>query len=210
MLSCLRESGRVRLAQVMTPSGVFRYKEWKAPLADESRDTLIFTRPDVSRFRGGAGQAAGMLERQAFYRRVREKLDEDSSAAYVLLRCDIDRFKLYNDVFGTDAGDRLLSAIGAQISRTTPVGCLSGHIDADHFAVLLEDDPVDVRNWGDALEKWLRVPIQLPDLLQHRRLPYNGAGAGRSAHVRQGDAGPESVKKPLQQKSSHLPRGHAH
>ncbi len=157
MLSCLRESGRYAFAhRVMTPSGVFRYKEWKALWLDESHDTLIFTRRDVSAlYEAELDKLTGMLERQAFYRRVREKLDEDSSAAYVLLRCDIDRFKLYNDVFGTDAGDRLLSAIGAQISRTTPVGCLSGHIDADHFAVLLEDDPVDVRNWGDALEKWL-------------------------------------------------------
>ncbi|MFR1639555.1 MAG: diguanylate cyclase domain-containing protein [Eggerthellaceae bacterium] len=43
--------------------------------------------------------------------RVRALIDAHPDEAYVLVYGDIDRFKAYNDLFGTSAGDSLLADI---------------------------------------------------------------------------------------------------
>ncbi|MCQ5105842.1 diguanylate cyclase domain-containing protein, partial [Eggerthella lenta] len=62
--------------------------------------------------------------------RVRALIDAHPDEAYVLVYGDIDRFKAYNDLFGTSAGDSLLADIGAQPSRRR----IARQIAADHLA----------------------------------------------------------------------------
>lgn len=46
---------------------------------------------------------------------------------------DIDRFKVYNDLFGIESGDRLLSDIGEMVRRKLPPYALAARLRADHF-----------------------------------------------------------------------------
>ena len=49
-------------------------------------------------------QLTGLYSREFFYRKVREALDENPDREYIIVCSNIENFKLYNDVFGTDAG----------------------------------------------------------------------------------------------------------
>ena len=49
----------------------------------------------------------GIWNKEQFYRQIRHTLDANPDEKYSLIRFDLDRFKVYNDFFGAEAGDRL-------------------------------------------------------------------------------------------------------
>lgn len=89
---------------------------------------------------------SGLLGRQAFYRRVRELLDLDTDERYAIVRFDINRFKVYNDVRGTEAGDQLLRDIAEQLKLHAGPAELIARLESDHFALFTVDSQ-------DAIEK---------------------------------------------------------
>ena len=80
----------------------------------------------------------GLYSKEYFYRRVRERLDENPGQAYTIVCSNIENFKLYNDTFGRDAGDRLLKEV-ADIARDM-VGSTGfcGRFGSDRFLYLQE------------------------------------------------------------------------
>ena len=50
----------------------------------------------------------GLFSREFFYKKVRERLREDPEGEYSIVCSNIVNFKLYNDSFGVEEGDRLL------------------------------------------------------------------------------------------------------
>ncbi|MDO5115844.1 MAG: EAL domain-containing protein [Synergistaceae bacterium] len=81
-------------------------------------------------------EATGLYNKRAFLRKVEECVAGNPPNSYVLMRWDIDRFRVYNDVFGVEAGDRLLREIGAYTLKfaTQGPGQAFAHLEADHFA----------------------------------------------------------------------------
>lgn len=82
----------------------------------------------------------GLLNKDTFYKNVHEILTAYPEKAYTILCFDIERFKVINDLFGAEAGDRLLQYIGDELNAwsTEKNGC-AGRIVADVFAILLPD-----------------------------------------------------------------------
>ncbi|RDB64522.1 PAS domain S-box protein [Gordonibacter sp. 28C] len=76
---------------------------------------------------------SGLLSRNGFNERVRSLLDDHPGEQYMLVYGDIDRFKVYNDLFGTLTGDRLLADIGTMIRDVMPAGSVAARLRADHF-----------------------------------------------------------------------------
>ena len=60
-------------------------------------------------------ELTGVLNRQAFYRHVRDYLDRHPAQALEIIRFDLDNFSTINDLMGVKAGDRLLREIGQGI-----------------------------------------------------------------------------------------------
>lgn len=50
----------------------------------------------------------GLYSREFFYQTVQKRLDSHPEEEYTIVCSNIENFKLYNDTFGTKAGDRLL------------------------------------------------------------------------------------------------------
>lgn len=81
----------------------------------------------------------GLLNSRAFHEHAERALSDAqrSKQAVTLAYLDLDRFKQVNDRFGHEAGDRLLSAIGALLKAQLG-GCgLVARVGGDEFAVLL-------------------------------------------------------------------------
>ncbi|MDO4563011.1 MAG: EAL domain-containing protein [Clostridia bacterium] len=86
-------------------------------------------------------EKTGIYTKQAFCRKTGELLRESMNKKYVICRWDIDRFKVYNDMFGTEAGDKLLADIGWAFRSNIGGGILvCGHLEADHFVACFEYD----------------------------------------------------------------------
>ena len=100
-------------------------------------------------------ELTGLLSKQAFYRRVREQLNSDPQTAYMLIRFDVNRFKVYNDVRGTLAGDQLLRDIAIQLRQNDLSTALCARLESDHFVMLTPDAPAVVEQLEKQLASWL-------------------------------------------------------
>ncbi|MGN0715302.1 MAG: EAL domain-containing protein [Anaerovoracaceae bacterium] len=58
----------------------------------------------------------GLYSKEFFCQKVRERLQEDPEQDYCIVCSNIENFKLFNDIFGTKEGDRLLKEV-ADIAR---------------------------------------------------------------------------------------------
>lgn len=97
---------------------------------------------------------SGLLGRSGFNKAVRSALDDHPDVAYLLIYGDIDRFKVYNDLFGTKAGDRLLAAIGGMIQKAMPCDAVAGRLRADHFVCLYPRASFDADRVLATLDNW--------------------------------------------------------
>ena len=85
-------------------------------------------------------EKTGIYNRRAFCEHVRMLFRENSDKKYVIFQMDVDRFKVFNDLFGVAAGDRCLAAVGASFSKWDGVIDVYGHWDADDFVCCMEYD----------------------------------------------------------------------
>ncbi len=97
---------------------------------------------------------SGLLGRSGFDKRVRMIIDGHPNESYLLVYGDIDRFKVYNDLFGAPAGDRLLADIGAMIRDLMPAGAAAARLRADHFVCCCSRSSFDPDRMLAALDAW--------------------------------------------------------
>ena len=71
---------------------------------------------------GGSGAADGMVPQKQ----------------YIICHFDIDRFKVFNELYGFSGGDKLLNIIGTEIKKRLKPGECAGRIRADHFIMCVE------------------------------------------------------------------------
>ncbi|MBP5232111.1 MAG: bifunctional diguanylate cyclase/phosphodiesterase, partial [Planctomycetes bacterium] len=79
----------------------------------------------------------GIYNRLAFCERTAKMLRESPDERFVLIRCNVERFKLINDLHGRAVGDRVLRRL-ADTLRSIAGGIWTfGRLEADHFALCL-------------------------------------------------------------------------
>lgn len=83
-------------------------------------------------------ELTGIYNKQAFYVKTQEMLQENPLRKFDLLRVNIERFKVLNDLFGEATGDKLLRYIGHFLKEINLPLCVSGRLYADNFAVCYE------------------------------------------------------------------------
>lgn len=133
------------------------HRQWRFSYLDETHSILLITRTDVTdMFSAETDPLTGLHNRQAFYRHVRRVLDEDPQGDYAIVRYDLDRFKAYNDAFGTKAGDRLLVDMGrALCENSVQEGAFWARLDADHFVAIGPADSAHIDLWNARQAQWL-------------------------------------------------------
>ena len=80
----------------------------------------------------------GLYNKEAFYHKVRELLDENPDTEYTVLCSNLENFKLYNDVFGWKAGDELLIQVANTLRERVGEYGICCRYSADRFLFLLE------------------------------------------------------------------------
>ena len=83
----------------------------------------------------------GLYTREVFFQKASEMIAAHDIGYYTLTAFDIEGFKVINDRYGTEAGDRLLRSVGA-ISKEYfgSLGGISCRLSADNFAALYPDN----------------------------------------------------------------------
>ncbi|MDO4552776.1 MAG: diguanylate cyclase, partial [Bacillota bacterium] len=104
----------------------------------------------------------GLLNRQGFYRRVRERLGREPDTPFCILRFDFDNFKVFNDAMGVAAGDRLLQALALALREYCGPESVYARLEADHFVRLLPVSQSSPEQFFDWISNWMDT--HLPDM----------------------------------------------
>jgi len=128
----------------------------------------------------------GLPNRLLFADRLEQavKRSERSRTSMALMLVDIDDFKLVNDSFGHDAGDKLIKAVGDLISKSLRRADTIARLGGDEFAVIIEgiDGPDDAISIADNLTTILEHNVRLDD-----QETYTSASIGIAVYPEDGN-----------------------
>ncbi len=78
----------------------------------------------------------GIYNKTAFYQKAQEIIGENPEMSFEIMRIDIERFKVINDLFGEETGDRLLKYIARFFKHVNLPFCVYGRLHSDNFLLL--------------------------------------------------------------------------
>ena len=82
-----------------------------------------------------------LYNRAEFLEKTQEFFDSHTLSDWCIIAIDIERFKLFNNWYGQEAGDILLQNISQYLLRIQQMkGYLSGYFGGDHFFMCIPDD----------------------------------------------------------------------
>lgn len=128
----------------------------------------------------------GLPNRLLFADRLEHSIDRSARhrESLALLLVDMDDFKLVNDSFGHDAGDKLIKAVGDLLSRSLRRADTVARLGGDEFAVIVEsiagvDDTISI---ADNLSTILEHNVRLDD-----QETFTGASIGIAIYPDDGE-----------------------
>ena len=128
----------------------------------------------------------GLPNRLLFADRLEHSIDRSARhrESLALLLVDMDDFKLVNDSFGHDAGDKLIKAVGDLLSRSLRRADTVARLGGDEFAVIVKsiagvDDTISI---ADNLSTILEHNVRLDD-----QETFTGASIGIAIYPDDGE-----------------------
>lgn len=100
-------------------------------------------------------ELTGLSTLTAFCRKTGQIIKDRPAGSYVIVRWDIDRFKIYKDIYGTTGGDELMRYIG-DCYRLRPEW-YSCHAGTDHFIHLVPIALFDPEETSRTILDWLNA-----------------------------------------------------
>ena len=88
----------------------------------------------------------GLYYHHSFFRKADEKLRELENDTYCLVATDIEHFRLFNKIYGREAGDKLLIHIADCVKNIQDrYDGIAGYMGGDNFAILMPNDSACLR-----------------------------------------------------------------
>lgn len=87
----------------------------------------------------------GLYSREYFFQKVQERLNESTRQNYAIICSNVENFKLYNDIFGTKAGDQMLRHIADLLRDIMGENAMCARYGSDRFMCLKRQD--EAREW---------------------------------------------------------------
>ena len=112
---------------------------------DERRDSIV---EEVK-----IDSLTGIYNRQAFYHEVETKIQGNQQNCYGILTMDIEKFKVVNDFFGVQEGNRLLIYMAQIMQGMFGGDAVYGRLVGDQFAVCLPVEQIHLKEISEKLNK---------------------------------------------------------
>ena len=92
----------------------------------------------------------GIYNKEAFYLRAAQILQDNPEEEYLLICSDIHKFKLVNDIFGTETGNKMLQTIAVVLKERCDERDVYGRLGNDRFGLLMPKKRYDEKVFTDA------------------------------------------------------------
>lgn len=125
---------------------------------------------EAERYNARHDKLTGLFNREHFYEEAEVKLAGNPDTEYVIVAANIRRFKLINDIFGKEAGDKLLIQLAQIIGRIAGPGGVYGRIGSDRFGCLIPKEELRV----DDFEKYTGEAFRLEGNDNYRVIVHVG------------------------------------
>ncbi|MBR6070780.1 MAG: EAL domain-containing protein [Ruminococcus sp.] len=99
--------------------------------------TEEYVRYYTEKYRATHDMLTGIYNKEHFFERTKAMLDENPDIHYVIVCTDVKNFKLVNDVFGVEAGDRMLRKIAEITASFGGDDVVYGRLSGDRFAMCM-------------------------------------------------------------------------
>jgi len=86
----------------------------------------------------------GLYNQTGFLEVAREAMDKNPMKKYTIIRSDFTRFKLVNDMYNRETGDKLLKDFAIFLLQTLPSSSIIARWDSDKFITLVSSDREDL------------------------------------------------------------------
>lgn len=115
-------------------------------------------------------ELTGLKNKGALTREINDYLADETTNKGIMFLLDVDKFKLINDTFGHDIGDRVIRQIGYFLNDKFTDHGIAGRFGGDEFIVFLKDtdDPETAYRIAEDITKGVSESVVLPD--QGRRI----------------------------------------
>lgn len=101
-------------------------------------------------------ELTGLLNQSGFYRKAHETLVSEPDKKFILVRWDLNRFKVFNELYGMKAGDELLKAIGEYESKISTDELCCARLENDHFVYIKPKSDMDIEGKIHKMKEWFR------------------------------------------------------
>lgn len=99
----------------------------------------------------------GLYNTTTFQRLVKERLKEETNQDYGMINIDIEHFKLFNDWYGTEEGDKLLIYIANKIkSKTEMCRGIGARFGGDDFMMMLPKKYCGIKDIEKEIINWMQ------------------------------------------------------
>ena len=105
-------------------------------------------------------EMTGLYNKETFYIETERVMKHEGKEKFAVIRMDIDRFRVYNKVFGMSEGDALIKKLGDELMRwlgecDSDNRGLCAHFDADHFSFCIRKEKLNIDKMVDRFTNML-------------------------------------------------------
>ena len=98
------------------------------------------TKISAEKYKATHDALTGVHNKEYFYETSAKMINENPKTKYIIICTDVKNFKIVNDIFGVETGDRILKSIAGSLSEIVSENCVYGRITGDRFAICMPEN----------------------------------------------------------------------
>lgn len=144
------------------------------PLVVKQRVNHIVERESFQRLyqQSEIDSLTGIYCKEAFFRKTEEMLYKNPKANYVILYFDVDHFKVINDIYGQETGNKILVKLGENFKKAVQKIGTFGRLDNDHFACCIPKRAYNINHISKKIEEGVKELNPEYEMMIHYGIYY--------------------------------------